>query len=469
MPVVRSLPSPVRPLAAPPRPECTAIGAPGRPLAICGRRALASLLLTLAIGCAKVTAVGLDGTGGGYSGGGTGANGTSTTPGGTGASSNTGGRIDGGLLSSGNDAGICQQAQFTFDPKIPTVFILVDQSGSMFKCRTNGGPMDATGRECANRTNTSWYPLRDGVLQVLQPLQGTVRFGFAAFTGEMGDAMCPTLLPVIPALGNYDAISSRYTALLAPRKGETPTRKALDQVGALLMADAVAFPGDKFILFVTDGEPDYCDDGNATCPPDSVIAGLQNLKKANVSTLVMGISSPLTTISDGALQAFANAGAGQPVFPALPAGQPLDVNAIYDQCSSVPGWHADFLLTGKPAARGSTIADYATVGGTASVYKPDVTNQIALVNEISRALSGVKSCTFDLNNVSGKALKVNLQLLARAHVLIEGNPVPLDDTNGWKMATESELDLVGTACDTWRNPASKKIDFQFPCELIVPE
>ena len=45
---------------------------------------------------------------------------------------------------------------------------------------------------------------------------------------------------------------------------------------AELAADTV--PGDKFVLFVTDGQPDYCDDANALCAPDSVIAGLQKLK-----------------------------------------------------------------------------------------------------------------------------------------------------------------------------------------------
>ena len=163
----------------------------------------------------------------------------------------------------------CMQGKYEFVPKTPTVFLLVNQSGSMFGCRTNGGAKSPTANECASRADTSWYPLRDGVLQVVQTLGAEVRFGFAAFTGEAGDAMCPQLAPVTPALGNFAAISSRYNALVAPRKGETPTRNALASVGALLAADQA--PGEKFILFVTDGQPDYCDDGNELCPPDSVV------------------------------------------------------------------------------------------------------------------------------------------------------------------------------------------------------
>ena len=102
-------------------------------------------------------------------------------------------------------------------------------------------------------------------------------------------------------------------------------------------------------------------------------------------------------------------------------------------------------------------------------YTPDVTDLPALVQQISTALAGVKSCTFNLNNLDGKALKVNLQLLGKAHVLVQGREIPLDNTNGWMMATESELDLVGTACDQWRQPSSTTIDFQFPCDVIVPQ
>lgn len=354
------------------------------------------------------------------------------------------------------------EKQYQFVPKTPTVFLLVDQSGSMFGCRTNGGAKSTTANECASHADTSWYPLRDGVLQVVSMLGKQVRFGFSAFTGEMGDAMCPTLDPVSPALDNAAAIAARYNALVPPKKGETPTRAALIQVGDLLMKDTQA-PGEKFILFVTDGQPDYCDDGNPLCPPDSVVGELQALAKTNIQTLVFGISSPLTTISDAVLAAFANAGAGQPVGNLNP-----DVNAIYDQCAGVAGWQADFAATGKPATRPNTIGAYAPAGGTATVFKPDLANQMALVNQISNALSGVKSCVFDLSDpTNGKPISVDTTQLDKAHVLIMGTEVPLDDTNGWHMTSDTQLELSGTACDTWRKPENSTIDFQFPCQIII--
>jgi hypothetical protein len=78
------------------------------------------------------------------------------------------------------------------------VFLLVDQSGSMFGCRTAGGALSATSKECATAPTRPGIPLRDGVLKVVEQLGGDVRFGFAAFTGEVGDAMCPMMAPVAP-------------------------------------------------------------------------------------------------------------------------------------------------------------------------------------------------------------------------------------------------------------------------------
>jgi hypothetical protein len=96
-------------------------------------------------------------------------------------------------------------------------------------------------------------------------------------------------------------------------------------------------------------------------------------------------------------------------------------------------------------------------------------NQQSLVNAIAAAVAGAKSCVFDLGDVGGKSIKVDLQKLGEAHIKIEGAEIPLNDTNGWKMNSPTQLELVGGACTTWRMPASDDIDFQFPCSTIIFE
>lgn len=383
---------------------------------------------------------------------------------------------------SGGDPATCMQASFAFVPKIPTVYLMVDRSGSMFDCSstTNVEP------SCPDIADTSWGKLRDSVLMVVSSLQDQVRFGFAAFTGTNPTAggTCPILSQVPPDLNNYQAISTLYNSLPpGPNstqpgvKYETPARQSLDMIGAALMADAT--PGDKYILFVTDGQPDYCDDSNALCAPDSVIAGLQALKAKGITTIVMGLQSSLNDLPPGILQAFANAGAGEPTVAPLRAG--LDTFAFFDQCNGVAGWHADLTASGKAQQRGVTLGTYASTPGPTVPYTPDASNQSMLASQLSQALSGVKSCVFDLSDLDGKSIKVDLTQLDKAHVAICAQPdpatnlcptgtaqVPLDASNGWRMNTPTQLELVGSACTTWRDPNNNNIDFQFPCQIIVP-
>jgi hypothetical protein len=407
---------------------------------------------------------------------GTGTAGDTSSAGGTGGSGagGSGGDVSQAGTSSAGSAGAgvagaggtmpCQMAEYSFEPKIPTVFMLVDQSGSMFACQT-GGSTDPTGTECADQANTSWYPLRDGALQLIEALQADVRFGFAPLGGDQND-MCPDPTPVLPDFNNYAAISERYTALKAILNGETPISRALETVGELLLADDA--PGDRFILLVTDGEPDYCNNGDGLCPADSAVFKLQSLYTQGIQTLVFGLPAPMGMFGVNApsiLAAFANAGVGQ---PAVRPGNYAE-NRLWDECNFKTPWAADLALSGKPAERGTELGTYSAEGGTGIVYQPEETNQQALIELLSAALSAVKSCTFDLSNVNGQSIKVDLNKLAEASVAIEGTQVPLDMTSGWSMASQTQLVLNGAACDTWRLPESVDIAFNFPCNTIIFE
>jgi hypothetical protein len=341
------------------------------------------------------------------------------------------------------------------------VYILVDRSGSMFDT-------------IPNTTTNAWDSLRSGVLQVIMDLQDDVDFGFGAFSGQQNatgttSGSCLDMPSAAPKLDNYSAISALYTPLERSMYKDTPTLIALSSAAQTLWS--VPDQGDKYILFVTDGEPDYCDDGNALCPPDSVVRELQNLAagkddsgmpQAPIHTLVFGVDSPLSTISPQVLQGFANAGAGQPVAPLN-----ADPNAVYDQCNSVTGWAAAFAKTGKPAMRGQTTGDYAATGGNATVYRPNPNDQAALLQQIQAALAGVKSCSFDLAGDGVKVDTSRVDLGDLAHVLINGTAVPYDAAQGWHMLSPTTVELVGQACTDWRVPGETSISFDFPCDVII--
>jgi hypothetical protein len=373
---------------------------------------------------------------------------------GAGAQPNLGGNLSGGAQPNlgGDMSGTgampgegCQTGGAEFVPKVPTVLLMVDRSGTMFK--------DA-GME-------PWTTLRDGVLEVVQAMAGDVRFGLVAITGEGG--MCPLIDEVTPTENNYDALAAKYMSLGPPVKGESPGMRGLERAGEILAADTTE--GDKYVLFVTDGEQDFCNDGFYACPTDSVVARLQGLAAQGFKTFIFGL--PMKDADANAqaryplvLQAFADAGSGLQTVGVMPT--PADT---FYGCQGDPNWAAEHLAAGKGMME--PIGTYGTVSGGAPVFSPDPTNKEALKEEFAKVLSGVKSCTFDI----GGEIKIIQNLLSEAHVYIEGVEVPLDlaMTNGWYMPTDQQIELVGEACTNWRTPGNNKITWDFPCKIIVPK
>lgn len=342
----------------------------------------------------------------------------------------------------------CQTLDVTFEPKIPTVFVLVDRSGSMFRDE----PMP-------------WYPLKEAVLQVVNDLQADIRFGFGAFTGEVGEE-CPMFDQVNADLNNYGPIKTLYDQLMEPTKGETPSVRALALVRDLLVSDPT--DGEKYILFVTDGEPDYCGDGNPLCPVDGVVYQLQELYEQGIKTFVFGLQTVRSAVPASTLQAWANAGAGEPVAYLQRDNQVIQPIDIFYQCNPAGdpnsrGWKEDHTAAGRPM--NEPLGVYAQLGGTAPVFTPDASNRDLLVAQIRSVVGNVKSCTFDLQ---GK-IQVNLDQASLGKVQIDGMPVPYDPgmpSNGWRMATATQLVLEGAACEQWRE-TGVNIAFDFPCEIII--
>ena len=103
----------------------------------------------------------------------------------------------------------------------------------------------------------------------------------------------------------------------------------------------------------------------------------------------------------------------------------------------------------------------------ATVYKPDVSNQTALVNEIARALSGVKSCTFDLNNLNGKKLTVDQTMLDKVAVKVQdcrwyaGHHQWMADELGLRTGAG------GQRVRRLAHAQNMNIDIQIPCAAII--
>jgi hypothetical protein len=444
---------------------------------------LAAMLFTaaaLTLGCKAGVVATPTPAGGGGAGGAASGNAGSTGSGGS-AQGGSGPGLGGfaGTIVINQDAGSCQQGSITFEPKIPTVYLVVDRSGSMFHC------LSATQNVCPNKADTSWSQLKDAIESVITKLEADVRFGFTTIFGTDQSngrgGMCPLISGtladnVAPALNNAGAIKTKYDNLAWPleaesstsgKKFESPAMYAITAAAKALMADTT--PGDKYIIFLTDGQEDYCDDALEICASDSTVGALQAAFAANIRTIVFGLQTMQFNLPGPVLDAFANAGAGEPTVASVPAG--LDATAIFDQCQGVMPWRTDLTASGHPTTRGPTavVGTYAATAGPTKPFKPNAADQNMLATQLSAALAGVKSCTFDLNNINGKAIKVDRNQLNKASIKVEGATVPLDpnSANGWNMTGDTTLELFGSACDAWRDPNAKNIDFNFPCEIIV--
>jgi hypothetical protein len=450
-------------------------------LAYCGGASSATSTVAAALlfaGVACTAGVKPSGTATGGNGAVTGAAGATGRAGTNGAAGQGGPGGDVGITGAAGanpDAAACQQKEVMFTPTNPTVYLLVDRSGSMFHCLT-GSTGDAV---CADPTNTSWYNLKTAIEQVLPQLDSQVRFGFTTVWGTdpAASGMCPSIQgmltdDVAPALNNAGTIAAKYDGLPFPPnstqpgiKFESPISESLGNVTTALKADTD--PGSKYILFITDGQPDYCDDSNSLCAPDSVVWKLQTAYAANISTIVFGIQTPLFDLAPGVLQAFANAGAGEPTLAPVKAG--LDSFSFYDQCASVAGWAADLAAKGEAPARGDTLGTYMTTMGPTTPYTPNASDETMLVTQLSQALSGVRSCTFDLST-----FKIDTTKLSEAEVYLvdsasSRDDIPLDpnSANGWNMTSATELQLYGSWCDKLRAPTTTDIKFNFPCDIVI--
>ncbi|MDC3953376.1 vWA domain-containing protein [Polyangium jinanense] len=198
---------------------------------------------------------------------------------------------------TGSGADACADVNVNFEKQIPTVMLLIDQSGSMTASFGNG-----------DRWNVLYDTLMDPNDGIVKKLEKDVRFGLALYTSNGGNAggTCPMLAKVPLALNNHAAIDAVY----APQDpaGDTPTGESITAV----TADLVAYqePGPKIIVLATDGEPDTCAEPNPQNGQDESIAAAQASFGKDVRTFVISVGAE---VSLGHLQDLANAGAGLPI------------------------------------------------------------------------------------------------------------------------------------------------------------
>ncbi len=191
------------------------------------------------------------------------------------------------------DAGVCAALVLDAEFGIPTVVLLVDQSGSMDDPYVGG---------------TRWDVLRAALIDstdgVVTRRQSSIRFGLTLYTNIGGSGTCPDLVTVDPALNNRDAIAAVYEP--ARPRADTPTGESIEAVTERLAA--LAAPGRKYIILATDGEPDTCAQPSPEEGQPESVAAAEAAFDAGISLFILSVGTG--AISQQHLQDVANAGVG---------------------------------------------------------------------------------------------------------------------------------------------------------------
>lgn len=336
----------------------------------------------------------------------------SMTSGGDSASGGTGGDtgVDSGsndTTSSSADSAVCGKANVDFSSQIPTVLLLIDQSGSMDDA---GFPTDDD--------PFRWDVVEDALINpdtgLVAQLEADVRFGLSLYTSHGGGVVpdaCPVLTNVAPALNNYESIAAPYAAAGPDR--DTPTAESIDAAAATLAA--ITEPGPKVIVLATDGDPDNCADPdahNATSQELAETAVRNAFEQHNVFTFVISVGSDTTPAH---MQAMANAGQG--VAP----GE-----------ADTQWWLAN--------------------------------DSQGLEDAFNTIVNGVRSCVMDLDGemVAGKEVSCEVKYTAGG----AETQLSMDDANGWRVNSPTQIELVGSACDAIKT-GDVTASVACPCDAFI--
>jgi hypothetical protein len=365
--------------------------------------------------------------------------------------------LDLGMGGAGGDepplgtggSGSCIDVEVNFEPQVPTVLLLIDQSGSMNAAGFGDAVADAvadgtyTLGNCPDRMMNNqpvstndwrWNVVREVLFNpdtgIIKPLEDNVRFGLSLYSSTNGQVntatqndledydttkMCPTLVEVPIALGNHQAMFDEFAC--SDIKDDTPTGESL--LAAAMTLQAFDEPGPKVIVLATDGEPDNCEcpDFTDNMPAKCQEAGLPAQIKADVVATAEQIYGDDITI------------------------------------------HVINVSTPGQAGLQQHLEEVAAAGG-GEVYPGFSPGDLATAFE--EIIDGTRSCIIDLDGEIAEGKEDT------GTVTLDGEPLELDGDDGWQVNSPSQIELLGAACETIKS-GDHDLQIEFPCESFDPD
>lgn len=316
--------------------------------------------------------------------------------------------IEGYDAAPGPDAD-CPSVDFTPEQTIPTVQLLVDQSGSM---------LDPVGS--GTRWDSVVTALFDPAGGVVTNLQSQVYFGLSTYVNSNAPGFPPGNLGVCPdvhststrVLNNATAMQQVMTdnQPFGTGIGGTPTAPSVDAVVADFAANPPMVGSPPVIVLATDGQPFTCpnnqDSGQAQL---EVVAAAQAAFTAGIRLFILAVGDGVNIDHQ---QKVANAGAGQ---------DPDTGNA--------------------PLFRAETPADLTTAFGT--------------------IINSVQSCQLEIDG------QIDPAQAGTGTVRLNGFPLMFG--TDWIAVDGDTLELIGQACIDLKSTTSPNVTANFPCGAVIIE
>lgn len=364
---------------------------------------------------------------------------------------------------------VCNSKGIEFENVVPSVLLLVDRSTSMFKNNIQTGDVMRPstcfdgGSPAFGADEDRWSAMRKAVA-ALEPLAEEVMFGMSTYTSfNDSPATCPdmpqltTLLPGQAAFADILAELPPNVEACPAKKSETPTWEAIE-TGAAALA-AVEIEGPKYLVVITDGEPDSCLLFDPQCGQDAAIGAAQDAFAAGITTFVIGLGDD---VGEKFLNDLAHAGQGLEVQ--APNGNGVDCLRQIVQAND-PTVNFDFNNY-----RESAMATYGADGLTYDEQLYFAPTNLALLQEqLTKLIAGVRTCDYEMDTavVVAQANKgaVRVNLPDGTHQdLVYGDP------NGWALSADNDytVTIQGNACDKILADEVAGLQIEFPCEVRVP-
>lgn len=333
----------------------------------------------------------------------------------------------------------CAKVEANFTAVIPSIYVLVDRSGSMARAvdGTERPPAGQSRWEIVERTlveeGAAADPDSGGVVY---RMQSKAKFALATYTAT--GSTCPAMAysesgaaDELPKINNWEGVRDQLAD--GGPGGTTPSSEAIDWVWQKIKANN---DPNRILVFASDGDPWYSGDQCIDYPfPDSVTATdnyarvvevVREMHKEKIKTFVISVGAQTSVPG---MDAVARAGVG------VTSGMS-------------PG---DAGYPDNPNEGGSQTDRYFFSGTSSNLIE----------QAFESVITGARPCKFELEG------KLNDQATS-GEVKINGELKTFNDPDGWRINSPTEIELLGASCTQVRSDPDVELKVSFSCGVFQP-